>query len=80
MADPETKPSFRRRAGIESVREGGRRAQSARRGRFSIGAQQPDGNGTHPMEPERLKREFGDRLTFWGGGCDVQRTLPRATP
>jgi uroporphyrinogen decarboxylase len=32
------------------------------------------------MEPERLKREFGDRLAFWGGGCDVQRTLPRATP
>lgn len=32
------------------------------------------------MDPERLKREFGDRLVFWGGGCDVQRTLPRATP
>ncbi|MFN3763892.1 MAG: uroporphyrinogen decarboxylase family protein, partial [Anaerolineae bacterium] len=32
------------------------------------------------MEPERLKREFGDRLVFWGGGCDVQGLLPRATP
>ncbi len=28
------------------------------------------------MEPERLKREFGDRLTFWGGGCCPQRVLP----
>ena len=28
------------------------------------------------MEPERLKEEFGDRLVFWGGGCDTQRVLP----
>jgi uroporphyrinogen decarboxylase len=28
------------------------------------------------MEPETLKREFGDRIVFWGGGCDVQRVLP----
>ena len=28
------------------------------------------------MEPERLKREFGDRLVFWGGGCDTQSVLP----
>ena len=32
------------------------------------------------MEPERLKREFGDRLTFWGGGCCPQRVLPWNTP
>ena len=32
------------------------------------------------MEPERLKREFGGRLVFWGGGCDTQRVLPRGTP
>ena len=32
------------------------------------------------MEPERLKREFGDKLVFWGGGCDTQRILPKATP
>jgi len=32
------------------------------------------------MEPERLKREFGDRLVFWGGGVDTQRTLPFGTP
>jgi uroporphyrinogen decarboxylase len=32
------------------------------------------------MEPERLKREFGDRLVFWGGGCDTQKVLPLGTP
>ncbi len=32
------------------------------------------------MEPERLKREFGRDLTFWGGGCDTQRVLAQGTP
>ncbi|MGI6208827.1 MAG: uroporphyrinogen decarboxylase family protein [Anaerolineae bacterium] len=32
------------------------------------------------MEPERLKAEFGDRIVFWGGGCDTQRVLPLGTP
>lgn len=32
------------------------------------------------MEPERLKREFGGRIVFWGGGADVQRVLPLGTP
>lgn len=32
------------------------------------------------MEPERLKREFGDRLVFWGGGCEVHGVLPKVTP
>jgi uroporphyrinogen decarboxylase len=32
------------------------------------------------MEPERLKREFGERIVFWGGGADVQRVLPLGTP
>lgn len=31
------------------------------------------------MEPERLKRDFGDRITFCGG-VDVQSTLPFGTP
>jgi uroporphyrinogen decarboxylase len=31
------------------------------------------------MEPQRLKDEFGDRLVFWGGGCDTQTVLPTAT-
>jgi uroporphyrinogen decarboxylase len=32
------------------------------------------------MEPERLKREFGEQVTFWGGGCDTQHVLPLAKP
>ncbi len=32
------------------------------------------------MEPEHLKSAYGDRLTFWGGGVDTQRTLPFGTP
>jgi len=32
------------------------------------------------MEPEALKRDFGDRVTLWGGGCDTARVLPRGTP
>jgi uroporphyrinogen decarboxylase len=32
------------------------------------------------MDPVRLKSEFGNRITFWGGGCDTQRILPMATP
>ena len=32
------------------------------------------------MEAEGLKRDFGDRLTFWGGGVDTQSTLPFQTP
>jgi uroporphyrinogen decarboxylase len=31
------------------------------------------------MEPERLKREFGDRIAFWGG-IDSQRVLPQGSP
>ncbi len=30
------------------------------------------------MQPEKLKKEFGRHLTFWGGGCDTQQILPRA--
>jgi hypothetical protein len=32
------------------------------------------------MEAPRLKADFGDRVTFWGGGVDTQRTLPFGTP
>jgi uroporphyrinogen decarboxylase len=32
------------------------------------------------MTPARLKCEFGDRLVFWGGGCDTQTILGHATP
>lgn len=32
------------------------------------------------MDPQRLKKEFGDQLVFWGGGVDTQKTLPFGTP
>ncbi len=32
------------------------------------------------MEPEKLKREFGADVTFWGGGCDTRHILNRGTP
>jgi len=32
------------------------------------------------MEAGPLKKRFGDRLVFWGGGIDTQRTLPFGTP
>ncbi len=32
------------------------------------------------MDPLELKREFGEKITFWGGGIDTQRILPFGTP
>ncbi|NQT41143.1 MAG: methyltransferase, partial [Planctomycetes bacterium] len=32
------------------------------------------------MDPVELKRQFGDRLVFWGGSCDCQGTLAFGTP
>jgi len=32
------------------------------------------------MDPATLKERFGDRITFWGGGVDTQRTLPFGSP
>ncbi len=32
------------------------------------------------MDPETLKERFGDKITFWGGGVDTQKTLPFGTP
>jgi hypothetical protein len=32
------------------------------------------------MDPEELKRKFGERITFWGGGVDTQCTLPFGSP
>lgn len=32
------------------------------------------------MEPERLKKEFGKDIVFWGGGINTQSTLPNGTP
>ena len=32
------------------------------------------------MEPERLKKEFGRDICFWGGGCDTRAVINRGTP
>lgn len=32
------------------------------------------------MEPERLKREFGNDITFWGGGADTRNILNHGSP
>ena len=32
------------------------------------------------MDPRFLKKEFGERVTFWGGGIDTQKILPAGTP
>ncbi|MEI6916500.1 MAG: uroporphyrinogen decarboxylase family protein [Armatimonadota bacterium] len=31
------------------------------------------------MDSAELKRKYGDKLTFWGGGCDTQNVLPFGT-
>ena len=32
------------------------------------------------MDAAGLKRDFGDRITFWGGGCDTHKVLTFGTP
>lgn len=32
------------------------------------------------MDPVSLKERFGDRITFWGGGCDTHRVLTMSSP
>jgi uroporphyrinogen decarboxylase len=32
------------------------------------------------MEPSKLKKEFGQELSFWGGGVDTQRILQSGSP
>jgi len=32
------------------------------------------------MDPAGLKRDFGERICFWGGGVETQRILPTGTP
>lgn len=39
----------------------------------------PVQTATRDMQPERLKREFGQSITFWGGGCDTRQVLNRGT-
>jgi uroporphyrinogen-III decarboxylase len=32
------------------------------------------------MDMKMLKERFGERIVFWGGGVDTQKTLPFGTP
>jgi uroporphyrinogen decarboxylase len=32
------------------------------------------------MDPELLKAKYGERFTFWGGGCDTRQVLPFGSP
>ncbi len=32
------------------------------------------------MDPRMLKDKYGERIVFWGGGVDTQKTLPFGTP
>ncbi len=32
------------------------------------------------MDPEKLKKNYGDELVFWGGGVDTQKVLSFGTP
>ncbi len=32
------------------------------------------------MDPKELKREYGDEITFWGGGVDTRNVLGRKSP
>jgi uroporphyrinogen-III decarboxylase len=40
----------------------------------------PVQNSAAGMDPSALKKEFGEKITFWGGGVDTQKTLPFGTP
>ena len=40
----------------------------------------PDQTTAADMEPEKLKKEFGKYITFWGGGCNTRDILPFKTP
>jgi uroporphyrinogen decarboxylase len=39
----------------------------------------PVQTGAHDMDPVRLKQDFGKDITFWGGGINTQKTLPRGS-
>ena len=40
----------------------------------------PVQNSARDMDAQTLKEEFGDNITFWGGGVDTQHTLPFGSP
>ncbi len=40
----------------------------------------PVQTSSRDMEPARLKKEFGDDVTFWGGGADTRSIINHGTP
>ncbi|MEM2083150.1 MAG: uroporphyrinogen decarboxylase family protein [Nitrososphaerota archaeon] len=32
------------------------------------------------MDTKKLKEEYGEKITFWGGGCNTQHILPHGSP
>ena len=32
------------------------------------------------MDTKKLKQDFGEKIVFWGGGCDTQKILPFGSP
>jgi len=40
----------------------------------------PVQTSSYGMSPKWLKEQFGDKITFWGGGVDTQKTFPFGTP
>ena len=40
----------------------------------------PVQTNTRDMEPERLKKEFGADVAFWGAGADTRLVLNQASP
>ena len=45
-----------------------------------VDSQNPVQTNCRGMDPGELKQEFGDRITFWGGGCDTAHMLPWGNP
>jgi len=39
---------------------------------IGMDALNPVQTNTANMDPKKLKKEFGEYITFWGGGCDTQ--------
>jgi uroporphyrinogen decarboxylase len=47
---------------------------------MGLDAVNPVQTSARGMEPQALKSRYGDRLCFWGGGCDTHRVLPSGAP
>lgn len=47
---------------------------------IGVDALNPVQYSAREMDTKKLKEEFGEKLTFWGGGCDTQQILPFESP